>query len=67
MKKYNAHKINSNYINYHNNQQRQITEVLITNYLKSAQTVKYKSSLFTTTIRSPERLKKFLSVWKLYT
>ncbi len=32
MKKYNVHKIESNYINYHNNQKKQITEVLITNY-----------------------------------
>ena len=32
MKKYNTHKIDSNYINYHNNQKKQIKEVLITNY-----------------------------------
>lgn len=32
MKKYKSHKIKSNYINYHNNGQKQITEVLITNY-----------------------------------
>ncbi len=32
MKKYNSHKIKSNYINYHNNGQKQISEVLITNY-----------------------------------
>lgn len=32
MKNYNIHKIESNYINYHNNQRKQITEVLITNY-----------------------------------
>ena len=32
MKKYNVHKIKSNYINYHNNKKKQITEVLITNY-----------------------------------
>ena len=32
MKKYNAHKIESNYISYHNNRKKQISEVLITNY-----------------------------------
>ena len=32
MKKYKVHKISSNYINYHNNRQKQISEVLITNY-----------------------------------
>ena len=32
MKKYNVHKVESNYINYHNNQKKQIAEVLITNY-----------------------------------
>ena len=32
MKKYKTHKIKSNYINYHNNGQKQISEVLITNY-----------------------------------
>lgn len=32
MKKYNVHKIESNYINYHNNGEKQIKEVLITNY-----------------------------------
>lgn len=32
MKKYNVHKIKSNYINYHNNKQKKINEVLITNY-----------------------------------
>ena len=32
IKKYNIHKIESNYINYHNNKKKQITEVLITNY-----------------------------------
>ena len=32
MKKYKVHKIKSNYINYHNNQQKKINEVLITNY-----------------------------------
>ena len=32
MKKYNVHRIESNYINYHNNQKKQISEVLITNY-----------------------------------
>lgn len=32
MKKYKAHKIESNYINYHNNGKKQIKEVLITNY-----------------------------------
>jgi DNA adenine methylase len=32
MKKYKAHKITSNYISYHNNTQKEISEVLITNY-----------------------------------
>lgn len=32
MKKYKVHKISSNYISYHNNQQKDIKEVLITNY-----------------------------------
>ncbi|MBA4320736.1 MAG: DNA adenine methylase [Flavobacterium sp.] len=32
IKKYNVHKIKSNYINYHNNKQKKINEVLITNY-----------------------------------
>ena len=32
MRKYNVHKIKSNYINYHNNKQKKINEVLITNY-----------------------------------
>lgn len=32
MKKYRAHKIKSNYISYHNNKQKKINEVLITNY-----------------------------------
>lgn len=32
MKKYNIHKIKSNYISYHNNNQKDIKEVLITNY-----------------------------------
>lgn len=32
MKKYKVHKINSNYINYHNNGKKKIKEVLITNY-----------------------------------
>jgi DNA adenine methylase (dam) len=32
MKKYKLHKIKSNYINYHNNKQKEIKEVLITNY-----------------------------------
>lgn len=32
MKKYKVHKIKSNYINYHNNKQKKINEVLITNY-----------------------------------
>ena len=32
MKKYNVHKIKSNYINYHNNTQKNIKEILITNY-----------------------------------
>lgn len=32
MKKYKVHKIESNYINYHNNGKKQIKEVLITNY-----------------------------------
>ncbi len=32
MKKYRVHKIESNYINYHNNKQKRISEVLITNY-----------------------------------
>ena len=32
MKKYRVHKIKSNYINYHNNRQKKINEVLITNY-----------------------------------
>lgn len=32
MKKYRTHKIESNYINYHNNGKKQIKEVLITNY-----------------------------------
>lgn len=32
MKKYKAHKIESNYINYHNNGKKVIKEVLITNY-----------------------------------
>ena len=31
MKKYRVHKIKSNYINYHNNKQKKINEVLITN------------------------------------
>ena len=32
MRKYQVHKINSNYINYHNNSKKKIKEVLITNY-----------------------------------
>lgn len=32
MKKYNTHKIESNYISYHNNGKKRIKEVLITNY-----------------------------------
>ena len=32
MEKYRAHKIKSNYISYHNNKQKKINEVLITNY-----------------------------------
>jgi len=32
IKKYKVHKIKSNYINYHNNEQKKIKEVLITNY-----------------------------------
>lgn len=32
MKKYKAHKIKSNYINYHDNKKKEIKEVLITNY-----------------------------------
>jgi len=32
MKKHKVHKITSNYISYHNNKQKQISEVLITNY-----------------------------------
>ena len=32
MKKYRVHKIKSNYINYHNNKQKKINEVLVTNY-----------------------------------
>lgn len=32
MKKYKVHKIESNYINYHNNGRKEIKEVLITNY-----------------------------------
>lgn len=32
MKKYKAHKIESNYISYHNNKKKKIKEVLITNY-----------------------------------
>lgn len=32
MKKYNTHKIESNYISYHNNGKKKIKEVLITNY-----------------------------------
>lgn len=32
MKRYRVHKITSNYINYHNNKQKKINEVLITNY-----------------------------------
>lgn len=32
MKRYNVHKITSNYINYHNNKKKNIKEVLITNY-----------------------------------
>lgn len=32
MKKYKVHKIKSNYISYHNNAQKQISEVLVTNY-----------------------------------
>ena len=32
MKKYKVHKIQSNYINYHNNKQKIIKEVLVTNY-----------------------------------
>jgi DNA adenine methylase len=34
MEKYKIHKIESNYINYHDNGKKQIKEVLITNYLK---------------------------------
>jgi len=33
MRKYKTHKIESNYISYHNNGKKQIKEVLITNYL----------------------------------
>lgn len=32
MKKYNVHKIQSNYISYHNNKKKEIKEVLVTNY-----------------------------------
>ena len=32
MKRYKVHKIESNYISYHNNSQKKINEVLITNY-----------------------------------
>lgn len=32
MKKYNIRKIKSNYISYHNNRQKRITEILLTNY-----------------------------------
>ena len=32
IKKYNVHKIESNYINYHNNKKKKIKEVLVTNY-----------------------------------
>ena len=32
MKKYKVHKVKSNYISYHNNKQKEISEVLITNY-----------------------------------
>lgn len=32
MQKYNTYNVESNYINYHNNKQKKITEVLITNY-----------------------------------
>ncbi len=32
MKKYKVHKIDSNYINYHDNRQKNINEVLVTNY-----------------------------------
>ena len=32
MKKYNVHKVESNYISYHNNSKKEIREVLITNY-----------------------------------
>jgi|SRR3989339_55757 len=32
MKRYRVHKIKSNYINYHNNKQKDINEILITNY-----------------------------------
>lgn len=32
MKKYNVHHIKSNYINYHNNGQKNIREILVTNY-----------------------------------
>jgi len=32
MKRYRIHKIKSNYINYHNNKQKKINEVLVTNY-----------------------------------
>ncbi len=31
-KKYKTHKIKSNYINYHNNGQKEIKEILVTNY-----------------------------------
>lgn len=33
MKKYKVHKIKSNYISYHNNSQKKINEVLVTNFL----------------------------------
>jgi len=32
IRKYKIHKINSNYISYHNNSKKEITEVLVTNY-----------------------------------
>lgn len=32
MKRYKVHKVDSNYISYHNNAKKQITEVLVTNY-----------------------------------
>lgn len=32
MKKYSSHKIESNYISYHNNEKKEIKEVLVTNY-----------------------------------